>query len=462
MTFGDGDGDGDAASASETTEDSATETSEDTGEDPVDHCAVLEGVTPIYGDAAARWVEQDELSALPAQGLVFTGSSSIRRWESLARSYAGDLPVQRGIGGAELGEIALYIGDLALRHEPRGLVIYAGTNDLAHGVPPEEVLERLRCLLQRVRADAPELPVWFIGVTPNPARWAGWSTAEVFNAQVAELAEQRPQLHFIDVATAFLATGQPPDPALFVADQLHLSPAGYELWDAQIRPAIRAVLPDTVAEPGAGLQAGARVRIDLGPSNPEDGELTPSPDWQGGHWNNWHEVEGDVEILPGEHLDALVDSEGQATGLSLLIAGSFVGNGRQNGGLLWPAPELLGAFATGSATGDFFYADDDDKPGALSLRGLDPAQSYTLRLFAAREDPQTRVTSYTVHGEGAPVSATLQTSGAGAGSEAAPTNDDSVLEFTGLSADAYGQLHMDLSRESGDFAYLSALEIARE
>ena len=35
------------------------------------------------------------------------------------------------------------------------------------------------------------------------------------------------------------------------------------------------------------VQEGDRILIDLGPSNSDDGEATPSPDYLGQHWNNW-------------------------------------------------------------------------------------------------------------------------------------------------------------------------------
>ena len=51
-----------------------------------------------------------------------------------------------------------------------------------------------------------------------------------------------------------------------------------------------------------------------------------------------------------------------------------------------PDAAHLGDLAVGSATGDYMYVTGPDMPGALYLRGLDPAARYTLRLFAPRAD----------------------------------------------------------------------------
>jgi hypothetical protein len=136
-------------------------------------------------------------------------------------------------------------------------------------------------------------------------------------------------------------------------------------------------------------------------------------------------------------------------------------NGRANGGLLWPDAALLGDLAVGSATGDFFYARSDDKTGGFFLRGLDPAARYTLRLFASRDDGERRVTRYTVTGAGAS-SACLQTSGAGAGHGGRTGNDDDVVAFMALQADAWGHLFVNVALEEGSYAYLSLLELVVE
>lgn len=138
-------------------------------------------------------------------------------------------------------------------------------------------------------------------------------------------------------------------------------------------------------------------------------------------------------------------------------------NGRQNGGLLWPDAALLGDLAVGSATGDYFYIEANaDKPGALWLDGLDPARSYTLRLYATRDFGELRRTRYDVTGGAAAVSVTLQTSGAGAGTALPNSNDDTIAELTGLVPDAWGHLFIDVDIEAGTFAYLSVVEVAVE
>jgi lysophospholipase L1-like esterase len=429
-----------------------------------DHCGSIADFGPVFTGFVERFGAQDDLAPPAPGGLVFTGSSSIRRWEGLARAYADHRPIQRGIGGAQVAEIALYADALVNRHDPRGVVVFAGTNDVAAGVSADDVVARFRCLRERVwTAHGQALPVFFIGITPTPSRWATWDTADAVNQAVAALAEDDPGLVYVDIPAAFLATGGPPSEDLFVADGLHLSASGYALWDSVLRAEIDAVLqPDPADETPADAPApGDRILIDLGPSNSDDGEATPSPDYLGQHWNNWHDTEGGAASLPGEHLDGLATDTGQATGVSLVLTGGFLCNGRQNGGLLWPDADLLGDLAVGSATGDYFYSVADDMTGGLVLRGLDPGATYALGLFGTREHETTRATTYTVHGA-ATTSATLQTSGGGAGATGGQGNDDDLVRFEGLRPDPWGQLFLDVSLAGPDYAYIGLIELIAE
>ncbi len=437
-----------------TAPDSARDSAPDTAGARV--CDEVNAFAPEFTDDVARWAAQDALGGWPTDPVVFVGSSTIRRWEGLASAYTDRSPLQRGFGGAQLGEVALLADTLINRHAPRAVVVFAGTNDVAAGVPAEVVAARLRCLRARVSA-----PLVFVGITPTPARWASWPVAEAVNAAAAALAEADPGVEYVDVATPFLATGAPPDASLFGADGLHLSAAGYALWNAALRPVVERVTPATVPPTPAPLAAGARLLIDLGPTEAEDGEVTPSPDYLGQHWNNWHTTRGGQGALAGEQRVDLVSATGEATTVDLVIAGGFLANGRRNGGLLWPSAERLGALAVGSATGDFFYVEGDDAPGALFFRGLDPSRRFTLALFAARDDAERRVTRFVVTGADQ-VEGTLQTSGAGAGADGATTNDDTVLRLGGLRPDAQGHLFVDVQIAEGTYAYLSALELTAD
>lgn len=427
-----------------------------------DPCADIDATESGYGDTVARWTAEEALAPTEPGQLVVTGSSTIRRWEGAFEALAPWGVVQRGFGGARITEVARFADALVAPHHPAGVLLFAGTNDMAFGAEPEEVVTAFRCFADRTWASSGQIPILYAGMTPTPARWSIWEATRAANEEIAALAEAHPGLVYIDIPTPFLATGQPPDAALFVDDGLHLSEAGYALWTDTVLPVVTGALPPRAAPTPRTLPAQTRVRVDLGPSNAEDGAPTSSPDPFGLTWNNWHARDGGDSALAGEVLGDLRGTHDEETGWRLVITGGFQLNGLRNGGLSDPDGALLGTLAVSSATGDYFFTNGPDNPGGLAITGLDPAARYTLRLFASRLDAaETRVTRYTARGANE-ASATLTTTGPGVGVDGRDGNTSEVVVLSGLAPSPRGLLVLDVSIEAGSFGYLSLLEIEVE
>ena len=427
-----------------------------------DPCASTPEATG-YEYVLSQWAAQDAINPPPAGAVLFVGSSSIRRWERLYEDFSGWPIIQRGFGGALISHVATQAEALILPHNPSAVVVFAGTNDIAADRPPEAVVNDFRCLTETIWANQ-NVPVLYIGITPTPLRWNQWGQSSEVNAQIVALAGSIDAIHYIDVPSAFLQTGEPPTDALFVEDGLHLNAAGYALFSAVIHQALAAVVPPQREYQANPLHppSGARVLVDIGPDNPDDGLATPSP-VAGLHWNNWHNLEGEAPVVAGQTLGNLVTTAGDASGIGIVITGGFLGNGLLNGGLKEPSSALLGDLAVAEATSDYFFVAGPDAPGALSITGLDPAQTYRLALFGTRNSSsETRVTRYTVRGAGATASVTLQTTGNDIGQNGYDGNDAQVAVLEGLSPDAFGQLHLDVLREQGSFAYLGLIDLQVE
>lgn len=422
-------------------------------------CEALSADSGAYADTLARWTAEEALYPTAPGQLVVVGSSSIRRWEAAFEALSDWGVVQRGFGGAQLQQVAQHVDALVVANHPAGVLLFAGTNDVAAGASAEQVVTAFRCFADRTWSGLGEVPILFVGMTPTPARWAMWDTTNAANQEIAALAEAHPGLHYIDIPSLFLATGSPPDPGLFVDDGLHLNAEGYALWTGAIRAAVAEVLPP-LPLPAAPtpLPSPTRVRVDLGPSNAEDGAHTTSPDPFGLTWNNWHDLDGGGAALPGETLGGLIGTRGEETGWSLVITGGFLANGLRNGGLTQPDGERLGTLAVAAATEDFFYVDGPDNPGGFAITGLDPQERYTLRLFASRASAEEqRVSRYTARGSGE-ASVTLITTG-GPDGEA---NQSEVAVLADLAPNARGQLFVDVAMEAGAFAYLSLFELEQQ
>lgn len=76
----------------------------------------------------------------PARGgIVFIGSSSIRKWATLAQDFSGFPLLNRGFGGSALADSVSYTDRIVLPYQPCAVVVYAGDNDLEAGKSPETI-----------------------------------------------------------------------------------------------------------------------------------------------------------------------------------------------------------------------------------------------------------------------------------------------------------------------------------
>ena len=87
---------------------------------------------PFYS-SIQEFKKQDSLSFPEKGGILFIGSSSIRRWDDLKERFAGYPIIQRGFGGSEYNDILHYADDIIFPYQPSTIFLYAGENDLVKG-----------------------------------------------------------------------------------------------------------------------------------------------------------------------------------------------------------------------------------------------------------------------------------------------------------------------------------------
>lgn len=201
-------------------------------------------------------VWEDDIQALESntsslasggQGVVFVGSSSIRLWDSLTDDMSPIGVIQHGFGGAKLNDIVHYAQRLVNAWQPRAVVVFAGTNDIDPSATktPEQLLASYQAFVAAVRADQPGVPIFYIGITPSPMRWAVWPIAQATNTLIEQWSGSDPDLHFIDTSGGLMGSNGEPDPDNYRFDGLHLSEQGYGVW----REIIRKRLLDEIGAP---------------------------------------------------------------------------------------------------------------------------------------------------------------------------------------------------------------------
>jgi lysophospholipase L1-like esterase len=201
--------------------------------------AATAAATDRWESAIRKFEDQDRVSPPPRQGVVFVGSSSIVRWD-LAQAFPelGTAAINRGFGGSQMSDVVQYASRIVIPYRPRIVVLYEGDNDLPTSETPAEIAGQFTKFVAVVHAALPETRLVVIGVKPSIQRWALIGKARDVNVLIREACNGKPFLTYVDVEPPMLGADGKPRPELFVQDGLHMTPEGYKIWNAAVRPLV--------------------------------------------------------------------------------------------------------------------------------------------------------------------------------------------------------------------------------
>jgi lysophospholipase L1-like esterase len=191
--------------------------------------------TERWDKELAAFAAADKASPPPGGEIVFVGSSSIARWD-VARSFPDLKIINRGISGSELADAVRLIDRLVLAYAPRLVVVYAGDNDIADGHTSEEVEIQFERFVSRIHTTLPQTRIVYISIKPSLLRWAMVERMRAANALIRAYCEHDDRVAYVDVDDAMLGWDEKPRPELFIADGLHLTADGYQIWTFLVRP----------------------------------------------------------------------------------------------------------------------------------------------------------------------------------------------------------------------------------
>jgi len=194
-----------------------------------------------FRGAIDAFLAADAQTPPPKGAIIATGSSSMRGWHGrIAEDLAPLTVIPRGFGGSNMNDVRHFLDELVLRHAPRGVLLYEGDNDTAAGATPAEILAHFDAITEGIHEVLPETRIYILAVKPSISRWHLWESMSATNAMLADRADADARLVFIDIATPMLGADGEPRPELFVADNLHMNGAGYDIWRGAVRPVLVA------------------------------------------------------------------------------------------------------------------------------------------------------------------------------------------------------------------------------
>jgi lysophospholipase L1-like esterase len=190
----------------------------------------------IY-ERAALWQKEidafreiDRRQTPPRDAVLFVGSSSFRKWETLRRDFPGVSVVNRGFGGSHIEDVNFYFETVVTPFRARKIFLYAGENDIAAGKTPQRVLADFVKFTALVKENSPGSKIYFVSLKPSPARWEWREKFRQTNALVKAEIEKIKGATFVDVWSPMLDAKGEPKAEIFIEDRLHLNEKGYEIW----------------------------------------------------------------------------------------------------------------------------------------------------------------------------------------------------------------------------------------
>lgn len=204
--------------------------------------------TQVQRPDPSRWEKDiaaleawDHKNSPPRDAILFVGSSSIVGWQT-ARSFPDWPVINRGFGGSHISEVTAHFDRVIAPYDFHALVLYAGDNDIAAGLSPEQVADDFAAFVERVRGKFPETPIVFLSIKPSRARWEHWGKMQEANRRIAAYCQNQPHLRYVDLSKSLLDEKNEPREELYLADRLHLNPKGYAAWDGILLPQLKELL----------------------------------------------------------------------------------------------------------------------------------------------------------------------------------------------------------------------------
>ncbi|HSW46442.1 MAG TPA: GDSL-type esterase/lipase family protein [Phycisphaerae bacterium] len=191
----------------------------------------------------ARW--EKEIAAYEAMdrtdhprtgGVLFIGSSTIRRWKTLEQDFPEHRVINRGFGGSHIVDSTHFAERIIFPYEPRMIFLRAGGNDINAGKSPEQVLADYQAFVAKVHGRLPKTRIVYISISPSPSGWAKRDSFKALNALIERYSRERPYLQYLETFDMVLGPDGLPRDELYVADKLHLNAEGYRLLADRVRP----------------------------------------------------------------------------------------------------------------------------------------------------------------------------------------------------------------------------------
>lgn len=197
---------------------------------------LLAQTKPRFWDDVQTIKSYDKIYRPPLRPILFTGSSSIRLWANAQQTFPQYTILNRGVGGTVLNDINFYAEDLIFPYNPKQIVLYVGENDITNETnTADTILHRTIRLVKQIRERLPDVPIVYISIKASPSREKYIQKVIDANQLIKAFLATEAKMVYVDIFYPMLDKGGKIRGELFLADRLHMTPAGYAIWAKELR-----------------------------------------------------------------------------------------------------------------------------------------------------------------------------------------------------------------------------------
>jgi len=202
--------------------------------------AAVEAKMPVtrWEETIQKIEQRQAVERVPKGAMLFAGSSTIVGWD-LGRFFPDMPTVNRGFGGSHIRDSVYYADRIIIPVAPETIVLYAGDNDIEHGLTPEDVAEDFQQFAKKIHGALPDTRILYLSIKPSLARWDKWPAMKRANELIEVYTRTDKRLEFVDTTGVSLGPDGKPDKELLQKDGLHLNKAGYKAWTAILAPRLK-------------------------------------------------------------------------------------------------------------------------------------------------------------------------------------------------------------------------------
>lgn len=209
--------------------------------------AALSALTAAFAQSEYNYQKRSLFEALPitSKDIVFLGNSITDGCE-WAELFNNRHIKNRGISGDRSSWLLERI-DTILAGHPKKLFLMIGTNDLAAGVPPYEVVGNVRKLIERFKKESPWTKVFVQSILPvngadlpdvrHKRHWDRGAEIVETNRMLEKLCTEQ-EVTYLDVYSVLVDDRGLLD-RRYTNDGLHLMGAGYLAWRDYLKPYVK-------------------------------------------------------------------------------------------------------------------------------------------------------------------------------------------------------------------------------